>query len=161
MALRDGEGQINTSAQDWSIQTADWRDYTQLNHLEKACFDSGDIWPFWDLIGILTLPGMVHLKAVQDGRMVGFIGGEREPGRKRGWVTTLGILPAYRRRGIAMVLLAECEDALGMPVIRLSVRASNHAAIGLYESAGYLLVDRWKKYYTGGEDALVFEKIRG
>jgi ribosomal-protein-alanine N-acetyltransferase len=60
-----------------------------------------------------------------------------------------------------MVLLAECEDALGMPVIRLSVRASNHAAICLYESAGYLLVDRWKKYYTGGEDALVFEKVRG
>ncbi|MDY6847378.1 MAG: GNAT family N-acetyltransferase [Chloroflexota bacterium] len=131
-----------------------------MNHLEKNCFKSEDFWPFWDLIGILTFPGMVRLKAVVDERMVGFIGGEKEPGRKLGWVTTLAVLPAYRRRGIAMALLKEGEIALGMETIRLSVRASNHAAIRLYENAGYSLVNRWERYYTGGEDALVFEKHR-
>jgi ribosomal-protein-alanine N-acetyltransferase len=75
-------------------------------------------------------------------------------------VTTLAVMPAYRRRGIAKTLLRECEIALGTEIIRLSVRASNHAAIHLYENTGYRAVDRWEQYYTGGEDALILEKRR-
>jgi len=144
----------------WSIRPADWRDYVQLNDLERSCFSSEDHWPIWDLLGVLTLPGMVRIKAVAGGMMVGFIGGEREAAKRRGWVTTLAVLPSYRRQGIAMALLDVCEAKLAMPVIRLSVRESNTAAIGLYKSAGYALVDRWKNYYIGGEAALVFEKRR-
>lgn len=143
-----------------SILTADWRDYSQLNRLEKASFRREDSWPFWDLVGILTMPGLVRLKAVKDGQMVGFIGGERDAGKRLGWVTTLAVLPDYRRCGIARALLTQAEDELSMPRIRLSVRASNTAAIRLYESTGYQQVDRWGKYYAGGEDALVFEKKR-
>jgi ribosomal-protein-alanine N-acetyltransferase len=146
--------------QDWEIQKADWRDYTQLQHLEKRCFDAHDLWPFWDLIGALTLPGLVRLKAVDDGRMVGFLGGEREPSKHLGWITTLAVLPDYRRQGIARALLDLGENHLAMPVIRLSVRASNLPAIRLYELTGYQVVDQWRRYYAGGEDALVFEKRR-
>ena len=151
---------MNPTPFDWSIHTANWRDFSQLNTLERNCFRSEDLWPFWDLIGALTLPGMVRLKAVADGKMVGFIGGERELNRRMGWVTTLGVLPAYRRQGIALALLKACEQGLGMPAIRLSVRASNQAAISLYEGQGYVIINRWKKYYAGGEDALVLEKQR-
>ena len=155
--LADPASAVDTT---WTIQTADWRDYGSLNHLEKVCFRREDHWPFWDVIGVLTLPGLVRLKAVAEGHMVGFIGGEREMHSKRGWVTTLAVLPAYRRVGIARDLLAACETKLGMPSIRLSVRESNLAAVALYESNGYVLVNRWKKYYVGGEDALIFEKKR-
>lgn len=144
----------------WSIQTATWRDFSQLNQLERACFPSQDWWPFWDLIAALTLPGLVRLKAVVDGGMVGFIGGERDINRKMGWVTTLGVLPPYRRQGIALALLAQCERDLAMPAIRLSVRASNQSAIDLYKQCGYGVVRLWEKYYVGGEDALVLEKRR-
>ena len=92
--------------------------------------------------------------------MVGFIGGERDTRHNWGWVTTLSVLPDFRRRGIAQALLSRCEDELGMPAVRLSVRASNQAAVNLYLGAGYHLVDRWVKYYVGGEDGLVFEKRR-
>jgi len=54
----------------------------------------------------------------------------------------------------------ECEIALGTETVRLSVRASNHTAIRLYENTGYQVIDRWERYYTGGEDALVLEKRR-
>ncbi len=148
------------SGSNWSIQIANWRDYAQLNTLEKACFTPNDHWPFWDLIGILTLPGYVRLKAVIGEHMIGFIGGEKKPASQRGWVTTLAVLPDFRRKGIALALLERCEEALGMPAIRLSVRESNEAAIGLYQTAGYQLVDRWERYYTGGEVALVYEKRR-
>jgi ribosomal protein S18 acetylase RimI-like enzyme len=142
------------------ILEADWRDYTQLNQLEKVCFRPEDHWPFWDLIGVLTLPGVVRFKALMDGKLVGFIGGEREVGKHLGWITTLAVSPAYRRRGIAQALLARAEEALAMPLVRLSVRASNAGAIRLYEVNGYEQVDRWPKYYAGGEDALVLEKNR-
>jgi ribosomal-protein-alanine N-acetyltransferase len=145
----------------WVIEDATWRDFTQLFHLQKICFTPDDLWPFWDLIGILTLPGMVRLKAVIDDHMVGFLGGEKQPARKIGWITNIAVMPAYRRLGIARALLAECEESFSdMRAVRLSVRATNNAAIQLYEGFGYELVDRRKRYYTGGEDALVFEKSR-
>jgi ribosomal-protein-alanine N-acetyltransferase len=160
MALSDCRERNNEAGTACSILTADWRDYTQLNRLEKASFCREDNWTFWDLIGILTMPGLVRLKAMLDGQMVGFIGGERETAKRLGWITTLAVLPDYRRRGIAKALLAQAEDQLAMPRIRLSVRASNTGAIRLYKTSGYQQVDRWKKYYAGGEDALVFEKHR-
>ena len=151
---------MHTAGKDWTIQTANWRDFSQLNQLERACFRAEDLWPFWDLIGALTLPGLVRLKAVVESHMIGFVGGERDALRKIGWVTTLSVLPAYRRRGIALALLEHCEQSLEMPAIRLSVRASNHAALCLYEGQGYAIINRWSKYYVGGEDALVLEKRR-
>jgi ribosomal protein S18 acetylase RimI-like enzyme len=160
MRSNQQEEQTNQDRVSWTIQPADWRDYTQLHHLEKTCFTSDDLWPFWDLIGALTLPGLVRIKAVGDGRMLGFLGGEREPVKRRGWITTLAVLPRFRRQGIARALLAEGEDYLNMPVIRLSVRASNLAAVQLYDSTGYQVVDHWRRYYAGGEDAIVFEKRR-
>lgn len=158
MTSSDAEVGLSSSACDWSIHTANWRDFTQLNQLEKACFRSEDLWPFWDLLAALTLPGLVRLKVVVGEQMVGFIGGERDVTRRVGWVTTLGVLPAFRRRGIARALLQKCEEGLDMPTIKLSVRASNQAAIRLYEGHGYAVVNRWERYYAGGEDALVLEK---
>ena len=97
---------------------------------------------------------------MDNGRMVGFLGGEREPSKHRGWITTLAVLPDFRRQGIARALLDLGENHLAMPVIRLSVRASNLPAIRLYEVTGYQVVDQWRRYYAGGEDALVLEKRR-
>ena len=153
--IRNG---LPSAGHEWSIQSATWRDFSQLNQLEKACFPSQDLWPFWDLVAALTLPGLVRLKVVVDDQMVGFIGGERDTALNVGWVTTLGVLPGYRRRGIAAALLNQCEHSLAMPAIRLSVRASNQGAIRLYEAHGYTVIKRWERYYAGGEDALVLEK---
>ena len=162
MMTLSSEIQNNTSRREsrWVILEADWKDYTQLSQLEKSCFRAEDHWPFWDLIGVLTLPGIVRLKALMDGKLVGFIGGEREVSKHFGWITTLAVDPAYRRRGIGQALLERAEEMLAMPKIRLSVRASNTGAIKLYEVNGYEQVDRWQKYYVGGEDALVLEKDR-
>ena len=60
---------------------------------------------------------------------------------------------------IATALLDECEQAMAMERVRLSVRKSNVGAQRLYLERGYSLVERWEKYYEGGEDGLVYEKI--
>ena len=146
-------------AADFQIDTASWRDLNSLRQLERACFDR-DAWPLLDLIAVLTLPGTVRLKATVGDQVVGFIAGDIRGRDGIGWITTLGVLPEHRRKGIARALLARCEEQMTMPRLRLSVRRSNDAAQELYRQASYTQVDVWRRYYTGGEDGLVLEKRR-
>ena len=139
------------------ILPASLRDLGPLRRIEQACFPK-DAWPLLDLMAVLTWPEVVRLKAVVDGRMVGFIAGD--PRREQGmaWIATLGVLPEYRRQGIARQLLLECEKHLQAARLRLCVRLDNTAAIRLYEQEGYARVGIWTKYYNDGGDALVMEK---
>lgn len=143
------------------IEPASWRDLNAVRHLEQVCFPQ-DAWPLWDLIGVLSFPNVVRLKAMADGRLVGFIGVDIRERENMAWIATVGVLPEFRGRGIGRRLLEASEARLGgVGRIRLSVRVSNETAIRLYERAGYTRAGIWGKYYTDGEDALVMEKILG
>lgn len=145
------------SVQPAIIETATWRDLNALRHLEQVCFPL-DSWPLLDLVGVLTFPGIIRLKAVIEYTMVGFIAGDIRDGKKLGWITTLAVLPEFQRHGIGARLLEECEKLIDAPIIRLNVRISNHAAIHLYRSFGYEQVSIWHGYYHDGEDAFILEK---
>lgn len=139
------------------IVPAGWRDVWAVRRVERLCFED-DAWPLPDIIMVLIWPGIICLKAVVGPELVGF-GSAEERGRV-GWITTLGVIPAYRRRGVARALLAQCEDQLKANRIQLCVRRTNTSAQQLYLQTGYRQVDVWKRYYRGGEDALVMEKDR-
>ena len=141
------------------IHPANILDLNALRHVETVCFPQ-DAWPFLDLIAVLTFPGVIRLKAVEDGQMIGFIAGDPRPGEGFSWIATVGILPEYRGKGYGRALLEACEQKLPTRRIRLSVRSSNEEAIRMYKNAGYFGIDRWGKYYNDGEDALVMEKTR-
>ncbi len=110
---------------------------------------------------MLTVPNVVRLKAVLDGKMAGFIAGDWRRSDRVAWISTVGVLPEYRHQGIGRALIAACEQRLGGRTIRLSVRISNQHAIRLYERLGYHHLGTWPEYYLGGEDALVMEKGDG
>lgn len=139
------------------IVKAGIRDLAALRRLERVCF-ALDAWPLIDQAAVLLLPGIVRLKAVLNGMMIGFIAADLQRLKHVGWIVTLGVLPDYQRRGIARALLRACMDMMDVPSIRLSVRKSNYAALRLYAQEGFRVVDTWQNYYTGGEDALVLEK---
>lgn len=141
------------------IEVASLRDLNALRRLEKECFPK-DAWPLLDLIGILTFPNVVRLKAVQGALMLGFIAGDIRRSENASWIATVGVLPEYRRRGIGRMLLEACEQQLPFNTIRLCVRRSNRDAIQLYEQYGYVAMDQWPRYYQDGESALVMEKRR-
>jgi ribosomal protein S18 acetylase RimI-like enzyme len=126
---------------------------------KHECFER-DAWPLLDLVGVLTIPGLVRIKAVIGDEMVGFVAGEIDRARKIGWITTVGVRPQYRGQGIGSALLHACEDVMNIPCIRLCVRCSNQPALNLYARNGYRQVDRWLAYYQDGEDAFVLEKCR-
>ena len=141
------------------IEPAAWRDLNALRHLEKICFPR-DVWPLFDLVGVLTFPGVVRLKAIHAGKMVGFIAADVRRHEDLAWISTLGVLPEFRRQGLGSRLLLTCEQQLPVSRVRLSVRATNDPAIQMYTRYGYLQHGVWKRYYSDGEDALVLEKTR-
>lgn len=139
------------------IEPATWRDLNALRHLEQVCFPK-DAWPLWDLIGVLTLPNVLRLKAVEKGRMIGFIAADIKPHEQMAWIATIGVLPDFQGRGLGRALLNRCEQHLEPFIIRLNVRTSNQNAIQLYLASGYQKVGVWPDYYSDGEEALVMEK---
>ncbi|MEV6967676.1 GNAT family N-acetyltransferase [Hamadaea sp. NPDC051192] len=66
-------------------------------------------------------------------------------GRREAWISTIGTLRAYRRRGLASALIATCLHAAaeqGYDQAALGVDAANPTgALGVYEAAGFA-VDR-------------------
>lgn len=150
---------MNQLPPNFQIQTASLFDLTALRQLEKICFPV-DAWPLLDLIGALSFPHIVRYKALSDGELVGFVAGEVRFPARIGWIATVAVHPDHRRRGIARKLIHLVEDEMAQPRIRLTVRESNLAAIKLYEQDGYIQINRWVKYYKGGEDGIVMEKVR-
>jgi len=143
-----------------NILPATLRDLGSLRRLEHACFLE-DSWPLLDLVAVLTYPDVIRLKVMNGDKMIGFIAADLRPIEGMAWIATVGVAPEYRRQGIALALLRECESRIKQPRIRLCVRPSNQAAIRLYQEEGYLAMDTWQKYYSDGENALVMEKTRG
>ncbi len=143
-----------------AIEPATWRDLGAVRQVEQVCFPK-DAWPLWDIIGVLTFPNLVRLKAVTGGeKVVGFVAGDIQRGEDLSWIATLGVLPEYQGQGIGRRLLEDCEAQLPTRNIRLCVRKDNDVAIGLYLSTGYTRVGDWKRYYSDGADAVVMEKRR-
>ncbi|MCF0150312.1 MAG: ribosomal protein S18-alanine N-acetyltransferase [Firmicutes bacterium] len=70
----------------------------------------------------------------------------------------VAVSPAFRRRGIATALLQRLisdAEAMGILDITLEVRASNTAAIALYQGLGFEQEGLRKGYYQGKEDAII------
>lgn len=90
---------------------------------------------------------------------MGFVAGEIRKHEATGWIATLAVTPGQRHNGIALALISSCEMQMNVKKIKLAVRRSNEPAIRLYFKLGYHQTDIWEKYYIGGEDALILEKI--
>jgi ribosomal protein S18 acetylase RimI-like enzyme len=144
----------------FTIETANLKDLGGLRTLEQVCFPR-DAWPLLDLLGVLSMPGVVRLKAVAEGRMIGFIAGDVRRPEEVAWIATIGVLTEFRGRGVGAALLQACEARIPIPVLRLCVRTDNLGAIHMYERFGYQRKGEWAAYYQDGAPALVMEKNRG
>jgi ribosomal protein S18 acetylase RimI-like enzyme len=141
----------------FEILPARLRDLNTLKHLEDEVFKD-DAWPVVDILVILLTPGMINLKAVSEGKIIGFITVEENFFDPDANVNSLGVLSAYRCQGVGKALMSAAEEKTNRHSIRLCVRHSNQAAIDLYFSMGYRKTDTRHSYYADGEDAYVMKK---
>ena len=142
------------------IAPASWRDLGTIRELEKICFPL-DAWPWLDMVGVLTLPSIVRHKATLGDRVGGFVAGDVRRYNNIGWIATICVHPNFRGQGLGGRLMQACEEGMGMPKVKLSVRESNRDAIEMYLRYGYTQVGVWRKYYKGGENGVVMEKVLG
>jgi ribosomal protein S18 acetylase RimI-like enzyme len=59
-------------------------------------------------------------------------------------------------RALILDLIARARQTSGIESIFLEVRESNQNAIKLYQHHGFMLISKRQKYYSNGEDALVY-----
>jgi ribosomal-protein-alanine N-acetyltransferase len=93
--------------------------------------------------------------AKKDGKIVGFIGVQLIEDEAH--ILHMAVDPAFRGQGISKKMM---EFALNFPARKwfLEVRAGNIAAQKLYESYGFKVISRRRKYYQDNdEDALIME----
>lgn len=105
--------------------------------------------------------GLSHARLLiaqdQDLRVMGFlllwlVGEEAE-------VVDVGVEAGDRRRGVGAALLKQALQIAAQAGVRcvfLEVRATNRAARALYEQAGFETCGTRARYYSDGEDAVLY-----
>ena len=108
----------------------------------------------------LRNPLALWLVAVLDDEVVGYVGAQIVPDEAD--MMNIAVSDGHRRQGIARSLILELLCQLreqGVSSLSLDVRASNLAAIALYEDLGFSQVGRRPGYYKmPKEDALILRK---
>ncbi len=69
----------------------------------------------------------------------------------------IGVRGDHQRAGLASALLDAALRDTGPDRVLLEVRADNEPALAFYARAGFVEIDRRRRYYRDGTDALVLE----
>ncbi|NLF34694.1 MAG: ribosomal protein S18-alanine N-acetyltransferase [Clostridiales bacterium] len=123
--------------------------------LERACFSH----PWTEAMLLEELRGEAALYLVaagEDGTVLGYAGMRAVAGE--GYLHNVAVAASARRQGVADALIgALCRHGrAGLAFLTLEVRASNAAAVALYEKHGFAVVGRRKNYYDAPrQDALL------
>ena len=113
-----------------------------------------------ELCEITNISNVCYLMAWEGEKLVGNCGVRNIAGD--GEITNVAVDPACRRQRVGTELmnkLLETGRSMGIEAFTLEVRASNQAAIRLYESFGFLLEGTRRNFYEDPrEDALIYWK---
>ncbi|MDO4554748.1 MAG: ribosomal protein S18-alanine N-acetyltransferase [Lachnospiraceae bacterium] len=122
------------------------KDCSQVAKVEESCFSVP--WSLKSFEDTFLYQGNHYLTAWSGDKIIGFIGmmavGEEAD------ITNVAVLPTYRKEGIASLLVKEILDVAvkyKIHKILLEVRASNKAAIRLYEKYEFHFLSTRNNYY--------------
>lgn len=136
----------------------------QLGHvlaLNIRCFRNGDNYTKHTFEYLLTEPRTISYRIVTPDETLVAFAFVMVNENSAAHLTTIGVAPEHRGRGLATRLLAQIEDALrarDIGTIMLEVRVANIAAQDLYRRLGYTVVQRISRYYNNGEDCFLMMK---
>ena len=99
--------------------------------------------------------------AESDNKIVGYAGVFLPGPDIEADILTVGVVPEFRRKGIARELIAQLESwcrANKAKAMMLEVETSNTGAFELYQSLGFMKISVRMDYYGPGNDAYVMRK---
>ena len=138
------------------LQPAREADLSRVAKLHAECFPD-DAWNSSSLATVLAMPGA-------DGRICHDSNGTAcgmlldQCLGPEGEILTLGVAPAWRRRGVARALLQDLiarARAGGAQRLLLEVAADNTAALALYSSFGFARQGIRRRYYRRAQGPAV------
>lgn len=135
------------------IRRLTYGDLPQVVAIERRSFPAP--WSLAMFVLELSKPGGVCLAACAGESLVGYLVCSRYD---TVWhVMNVSVAPERRREGVAGALLAELLAQVGEEAkLTLEVRASNEAALRLYEGFGFRSAGIRPRYYAdNGEDAVI------
>jgi len=145
----------------YEIRSLTDRHQAEVMRLNLRCFKNGENYTKHTFAYLLGDPKTLSYRIINpNGEMIGFIFVTMSENAS-GHLTTIGVAPEHRRRGLAEKLLTHGEEALrrrDINTIMLEVRVSNTAAQDLYRGFGYSIVQRVTNYYNNGEDCFLMVK---
>lgn len=140
------------------LTTAHLKEVLRLN---LRCFTNGDNYTKHTFDYLLKEPrSLSYCVKTERGDIVAFAFVMVDENRSA-HLTTIGVAPEHRRRGLAMTLLRHIEASLrirDIGTIMLEVRVGNTAAQELYRRHDYTVVQRIANYYNNGEDCFLMMK---
>lgn len=144
-----------------NLRPATGSDVAGIAALERALFGV-DAWSRAAVTAELSGDDRVALVAVSGGRLTGYVITMRTDDGTD--LHRIGVRASHRRSGTAHALLeAALERAVadGATRMLLEVSAANTAAIAFYAAEGFVEIDRRRRYYRDGSDALVLHRPLG
>jgi len=129
--------------------------------LNLRCFSRGETYSKHIFKHLLTEPNTLSYRIVTaERRMAGFIF-IVVANENIGHITTIGVAPEHRKRGLAKKLLMHAEESLkkrNFDSVVLEVRIGNYVAQNLYHQLGYSIIQKLDSYYSNGEAAYLMAK---
>lgn len=145
----------------YSISPLTEKQSKEVLKLNLRCFRNGENYTKYTFAYLFNEPRSISYQiATSNGEMAAFAFALLNPDGVA-HLTTIGVAPEHRRRGLATKLLNHLDEVLrikGVSTIVLELRVSNLEAKRLYADAGYTLVNRLAKYYSDGEDCFLMVK---
>lgn len=145
----------------YSIRPLTERSAKETLRLNLRCFKNGENYTKYTFAYLFNEPRSLSYQVVSaSGEMAAFAFVLLNPDGTA-HLTTIGVAPEHRRRGIGKRLLAHLDEVLrvkGVSTIVLELRVGNSDARNLYSHAGYSIVNRIANYYSDGEDCFLMVK---
>jgi ribosomal-protein-alanine N-acetyltransferase len=153
-------GLIVSMAIELTLRTYAPEDFETLYEIDQACYEPAIAYSKREFRNYLRFPGAECVIAEESGEVAGFCLTAHQ--RVLGYIVTIDVLGACRRRGVGTALLAEVESRLaghGVKQIRLETATDNESAVAFWQRHGYRTRGVWKGYYPGGRDAYTMTKV--
>lgn len=149
------------------LRTYGPEDFESLYRIDQLCYEPEIAYSRRELRAYLKYPGADCVVAeAETGNasdpmtLIGFCVTSLEGGQ--GYIITMDVVEAWRRRQVGTALLTETENrmaARGAVQVALDTATDNASAIAFWQRHGYRTRGVRKRYYPNGRDAYAMLKI--